>query len=175
MTTKILNLGCGNDFYGTDRIDICKTPATTKVWDIDNKKLPYPNEYFDEIFCKSVIEHMRNLGNFIKECYRVLKKGGKLYVRTDYSGYLPVHIGYRYEHNRSLYYAHQSSEDHHYHHFTESHLRYLFKSFKIKNIKLIYGGGNPIKNFICRILPKRLGVVHLDLYASKSIKEGKSK
>ena len=68
MEKRILNIGCGNSRYGTDRIDLYKTPTTTKVVDIE-KKLPYPNNYFDEIYCKSVIEHIKNLGIFIDECH----------------------------------------------------------------------------------------------------------
>ncbi len=74
MDRKILNLGCGNDMYGTHRIDVFKTSATTEVADI-NGKLPYPDNYFDEIYCKSVLEHIKNLGMFSDECFRVLRGG----------------------------------------------------------------------------------------------------
>jgi len=163
---RILNLGCGEDLYGTDRIDFVKTSATTKVCDFE-KKLPFKENTFDEVYCKSVLEHIRNLKTFLDEIYRVLKSGGKLYIRTDHSGYLPVHLSYKHKHNKSLHYEYQDSEDKHYHHFVESHLRYLFKRFKIEKIVPIYGGGNNFKRILSKLLPKRLGVVHLDLYATK--------
>jgi len=31
---RILNIGCGNQTYGTERIDIVKTKTTTKVCDV---------------------------------------------------------------------------------------------------------------------------------------------
>ena len=37
---RILNLGCGNDMHGTDRVDLFKTPATTAVVNLDKEKLP---------------------------------------------------------------------------------------------------------------------------------------
>jgi len=98
---RILNLGCGKDTYGTDRIDMFKTPATTKVCDF-NKKLPYKDETFDEVYCKSVIEHVKNLDLFEREIYRVLKLGGHLYIRTDFAGYLPMFMFKSHEHNKIL-------------------------------------------------------------------------
>jgi len=163
---RILNLGCGNDFYGTDRVDFVKTCATTKVCDLE-EKLPFEDKTFDEVYCKSVLEHIRNLKTFISEIYRVLKKGGKLYVRTDHSGYMPTHLFKKHEHNKSLHYSYQDIEDKHYHHFVESHLRFLFKDFQIDKIVYVYGGGSIIKKVLAKLLPKNLGVVHLDLCATK--------
>src|SRR3989338_7074845 len=100
MDKKILNLGCGNDTYGTHRIDAFKTQSTTEVGDL-NKKLPYPDGHFDEIYCKSVLEHIKNLGTFSDECYRVLKKGGKIWLRTDHAGFMLLHLLKRNEHNKA--------------------------------------------------------------------------
>ena len=46
------------------------------------KKLPYKNNSFDLIFCKSFIEHIREPDTLIKECYRILKKNGVLILLT---------------------------------------------------------------------------------------------
>ena len=40
---RTLNIGCGKDNWGTDRIDLYKTPITTKVINVDISKLPYKN------------------------------------------------------------------------------------------------------------------------------------
>ena len=135
---RILNIGCGNSFYGTDRIDLYESPSTTKVCNIE-EKLPFKDNSFDEIYCKSVLEHIKNLGLFVEECFRVLKYGGKIWIRTDFAGYLPTHLFKSHEHNRLLdvqysvkgqAYGHEQNEDAHYHLFVESHLRKLFKKFK---------------------------------------------
>jgi SAM-dependent methyltransferase len=102
MTERTLNLGCGKDMWGTDRIDMYKTPATTKVWNVSEKKLPYKNETFDAIKAHSTLEHFKNPGMVADECYRVLKKGGKLFVRVDYAGYLPMFLFKTHEHNEIL-------------------------------------------------------------------------
>lgn len=48
--------------------------------------LPYPSDYFDRIFCISVIEHMPDdiLAQAMKEMERVLKPGGLLLLTFDF-------------------------------------------------------------------------------------------
>jgi len=174
---RILNLGCGNDNYGTHRIDIFKTSATTEIGDL-NKKLPYPGNYFDEVYCKSVLEHIKNLGNFSDEVYRVLKKGGKLRLRTDNAGFLLVHLSKNHEHNKAYErlfefnpFGHKqkdkSIEDHHYALFVPSHLRHLFGKFRNHRFSYFYGGSNKLKRFIYKILPKHTGACHIEMTAYK--------
>lgn len=50
--------------------------------DINNQKIPFDNETFDVIYSKSVIEHLQSPENYFRECYRVLKKGGKIITFT---------------------------------------------------------------------------------------------
>lgn len=149
---KILNLGCGNDYHGTHRIDVFKTAATTEVADL-NGKLPYPNNYFDEIYCKSVIEHIKNLETFSDECYRVLKNKGKIWIRTDNAGFMLLHLWKRHEHNKAYEklfnnnpFGHKQKkreiEDHHYHLFVTSHLHFLFSKFRNHKFSYFYGGSN---------------------------------
>ena len=78
---KILNLGCGNETYGDVRVDISQTPATTLLFDMNNK-FPLKSNSFDEVYCKSTLEHIKNLGVFVDECYRVLRKNGKTRICT---------------------------------------------------------------------------------------------
>jgi len=44
--------------------------------DIENDPFPYEDDYFDFVYSKSVIEHVTNTDNFLKESLRVLKPGG---------------------------------------------------------------------------------------------------
>lgn len=84
---KLLDNGCGRgDFlnafsalgletYGTDISNFCDRAV---VVDLERDRLPFPDEYFDIVFTKSVIEHLMNCENYISEMKRVLKKGGRL-------------------------------------------------------------------------------------------------
>jgi len=42
----------------------------------------FPNNSFHTIICNQVIEHVNDDGKLIKEAYRVLKPGGKMYLST---------------------------------------------------------------------------------------------
>lgn len=170
---RILNIGCGNDKYGTDRIDMYKTEATTIVYDI-NKGIPFESDYFDEVYSKSVLEHIKDLNIFTNEIYRVLKPNGKLFIRTDFAGYLPMYMFKSHEHNQMLKhhyqsksYNHEQIDDRHYHLFVESHLRELFKRFKDIEINYICFGRNKIINFILNLIPFNMGMIHIELKAKK--------
>ncbi|MFC1785302.1 methyltransferase domain-containing protein [Candidatus Neomarinimicrobiota bacterium] len=82
--SRNLHLGCGNkplknflnlDYYNTKYID-------EKV-DL-NKPLPYENNSFNLIYSDNVFEHIENLIDLIKECYRILKKDGHLIIKVPY-------------------------------------------------------------------------------------------
>jgi SAM-dependent methyltransferase len=44
--------------------------------DLEKDRFPFNDNYFDIVFSKSVLEHVYNIDNIIKETYRVLKPGG---------------------------------------------------------------------------------------------------
>lgn len=48
----------------------------------DGARLPFPDGCFDVVFSHSVIEHVSSAGDYLRECHRVLRKGGVLYLST---------------------------------------------------------------------------------------------
>ncbi|MDO8743416.1 MAG: class I SAM-dependent methyltransferase [Candidatus Azambacteria bacterium] len=92
---KLLDVGCGRgDFakgfkdaglevFGLDRekgnSEILKG-IEVKTGDIKNDPFPFEGETFDFVFSKSVIEHLLEPDNFMKECRRVLKPGGRIII-----------------------------------------------------------------------------------------------
>lgn len=170
---KILNIGCGYSLEGTDRIDFMKTSATTKVCDVE-KGLPYKNDTFDEIICYRVLEHLRNLKIFIDECFRVLKKGGKMCLQTDNAGFIIYHV--KNDHNLyverykdKFYTKDQPSNDHHYHLFVPSHLKYLFQMAGFQEMKISYiqRQNNKIKRIFLNLLPFNMGKEEIRIEAFK--------
>ncbi len=58
------------------------------------EKLPYESNSLDFIVSTDVFEHVQDLGMVLNECYRVLKKGGKLCVAfPQYMQPLEAHLG----------------------------------------------------------------------------------
>lgn len=96
---KILDVGCGrgNIFFdfikhgcniiGVDRsalhLQILKDRANgipVEVYNSPAETLPFPDKIFDFIHCNEVIEHTDDPEKVLKECNRVLKDRGKMYI-----------------------------------------------------------------------------------------------
>ena len=142
MKKKILNVGCGNDTYGTDFVDLYPSRPEVKKCHFDEKKLPYKNNTFDEVFCKGVIEHVKDPGRLIREMKRVLKKHGKLVIITDNAHFLGFHIigtmhtgGYE-KHGRVG--GGSGSKDRHYSFYTINHLKNHLEMAGMKEIRINY-------------------------------------
>lgn len=84
---RLLDNGCGRgDFlrafselgleaYGTD---ISNVYDKVENVNLESEQLPFPDNYFDIVFSKSVIEHITNCEHYVGEMRRVLKRGGVL-------------------------------------------------------------------------------------------------
>jgi 2-polyprenyl-3-methyl-5-hydroxy-6-metoxy-1,4-benzoquinol methylase len=56
--------------------------ANAVVAEIGDQAFPLPDNSFDVVFTKSVIEHVENWEQFLSEIFRVLKPGGSVIVMT---------------------------------------------------------------------------------------------
>ena len=88
---KLLEPGCGRgDFLagfqhqGLDCSGLDLSPEAGKLLNhvevrranFEKDKFPYPDNCFDVIYHKSLLEHLKEPENFMKEAFRVLKPGG---------------------------------------------------------------------------------------------------
>lgn len=73
-------------YYGIEWNKECVTIARGKGLNVQqgdlNKILPYEENQFTCVFGLSVLEHLLNGCNYLKECHRTLKPGGKLVILT---------------------------------------------------------------------------------------------
>lgn len=87
MPAKKLNLGCGTDIKnpndGWVNLDVLPLPGVDVVHDIEKPPLPFSDELFDEIFCRDVLEHI-DYAPLMRELYRILKPGGKIFIRSPH-------------------------------------------------------------------------------------------
>ncbi len=88
---KLLDLGCGLKAHGQafERLGYDVTYCDFEPEDISidfcdlNDKIPYEDNTFDVIYCWQVIEHLIDTRfNWIYECHRILKPGGRLIFST---------------------------------------------------------------------------------------------
>lgn len=79
---KRLNVGCGfqNREYGEIGLDTniaCKPDVCGDIQD-----LPFKDESFDSIYACHVLEHVPNIVKTMNECWRILKKDGRMDIRV---------------------------------------------------------------------------------------------
>ena len=79
---KGLNLGCGTHFHPAwTNIDVSHVSPHVRIRDV-RKGLPFSDETFDVVYHSHLLEHLPREAAlpFIKECYRVLRRGGIIRV-----------------------------------------------------------------------------------------------
>jgi SAM-dependent methyltransferase len=72
-------ISCGVKGYGVDRSYAAEKycpDADLRIANLEAEALPYPDNYFDVVYSKSVIEHFYYPEKLLQEIYRVLKPGG---------------------------------------------------------------------------------------------------
>ncbi len=95
MGSSLLDVGCGRgdlvrgfrtlglEAWGLDRErSQAHADIQIKYVNIETEPFPFDDEQFDVVFSKSLIEHLHNPNNFMRECYRILKPGGRIILMT---------------------------------------------------------------------------------------------
>lgn len=132
---KILNVGCGYDTYGTDFIDLYPKRKEVKPYNADEDAIPYPDNTFDIVYSRCVLEHVRNQGLFFSEMKRVLKPKGKLILITDNALYWGWHFN---KVHKGGYDGEHGEFDYHYSLFTMKHLENHATQQEFKHITIHY-------------------------------------
>jgi predicted SAM-dependent methyltransferase len=78
-------LGCGEvREKNAVHVDIVDTAATDVVHDLNVTPWPLEDEAFDEAVAQDIVEHLTSLIAFMDECWRILRPGGKVTIRTPH-------------------------------------------------------------------------------------------
>ena len=65
---KKLNLGCGKDIKkGYINIDQSKLDGVDVVHDLNKYPWPFPKNYFDEVYARDAIEHLKDIFKVMNE------------------------------------------------------------------------------------------------------------
>ena len=66
---------------GNKNIQTARLEDSITLVQVDSKKMPYPDESFDQVISNSIIHHIPNPLECFKEMIRVTKKDGLLFIR----------------------------------------------------------------------------------------------
>jgi 2-polyprenyl-3-methyl-5-hydroxy-6-metoxy-1,4-benzoquinol methylase len=80
FTKRMLERGV--DVFSADYENIIRIPHPKFSFADMNARLPYADGAFDAVICIDGIEHIERPFDFIRECQRILRKGGVLIVST---------------------------------------------------------------------------------------------
>ncbi|MDD4908445.1 MAG: class I SAM-dependent methyltransferase, partial [Candidatus Omnitrophica bacterium] len=88
---KILDVGCSkNKMKGAIGLDINKESHADIVCDLE-KIFPIKDNSFDRVYCKHLLEHLKDPESVIREIYRVSKDGGRVTLEVPH---FSSHIAY---------------------------------------------------------------------------------
>jgi len=86
-----LNIGCGEDIKeGYVNIDNRNLKGVDVILDL-NEKLPFHNNYAEEVLAQDVMEHLDTIG-LLKEIHRILIQGGQVIIRVPHYSSRHNHI-----------------------------------------------------------------------------------
>lgn len=78
-----LNLGCARDIRsGYINVDIIGNPDVKH--DLNVYPFPFKENSVDFILASSILEHLQEPYKFLRECQRILKKGGRMKIRVPH-------------------------------------------------------------------------------------------
>lgn len=133
-TGNILDLGCGdspyrflinetsNRYYGVDIYESANFEyQRTDVTHFDGQNIPFNDNYFDNIICTEVLEHVQEFQVLINEVNRVLKPGGSAlftipwsaryhYIPNDFFRYTPSALEFIFKEFSSVKITHRGTD-----------------------------------------------------------------
>lgn len=93
---RVLDLGCGDSPYRTEVLELAdeyigvdwglsyhENPHVD-VWACLTERLPFDEGYADTILAFNVMEHLPEPAFFLKECHRVLRTNGVVFITTPF-------------------------------------------------------------------------------------------
>lgn len=148
---KVLDLGCGYNGYFLNNIT-GQFPNLIEAAGVDlsvnqnlnapkvnlfsgdlNKRLPFADNTFDIVFSTAVLEHLVDYNLALKEMYRVLNDGGRLFLTTPAPAAKPVLEFLSYK--LGLIEEHEIRD--HKKYFSRRELRSLFKDLGFREIRVM--------------------------------------
>jgi len=81
----VLDLGCGLAKHpGAIGVDHDPQASPDLLHDLDSHPYPLPSDHFREVICQDVLEHVQDVGAFLREVHRVARAGAVVRIRTPH-------------------------------------------------------------------------------------------
>ena len=117
-TSKIIGIDPLMNYFKRN-LNLIKSNKKIKLIQGTGENIKFKKNKIDYIFCVNVLDHVNDPKKVIKECERVLKKNGQLYVS--------VHVIFPYL--KPIKNLIKYFDKNHPHHFLESEFQNLLKKF----------------------------------------------
>lgn len=143
---SILDVGCGNGWVAKKFLSKGKLVLSLDVSAVnpskakelypsekhfgvvaDSFQLPFNENSFDCVIASEIIEHVVDPKEFIKELFRVVKKGGRLIITTPYKEKLIYHL--------CIHCNKKTPANAHIHSFDETKLESFYKESDLKSFE----------------------------------------
>ncbi len=161
-----LNIGCGKDIRtGYINLDLKKLPGVDVVHNLNKIPYPFKDNYFDEIICYNVLEHMDNFLAVVEELYRISKNGAIIQVEVPFFHSLEAFADPTHKNFFTLDTFDYLTKDHYFNYY--SHVRFevlekkLIPTFLGRMVPL------PIRNFTALVFGQICKGIHFKLKVIK--------
>ena len=158
-------------------MDIVQLDNVDVVADIE-KKLPFEDDYFDEIYADNVLEHVENLEGVLKELHRICKRDGLIYIIVPHFSFFGSYTDPTHKRFFGYYTLDYFTDNSHYNFYYNIRFEVVNRKFQyywIKNKQHIIKGHVmtylinfwPLfyERFICWIIP--VHEIHITLRPNK--------
>lgn len=96
-------MGCGFDIKeGYVNLDMRKKEGVDVVHDLNKFPYPFKDNTFDYIYCVRTLEHLDDIVRIMEEVYRILKPGGRIFVRVPYFNHFNTYRDFTHRHAFTL-------------------------------------------------------------------------
>lgn len=126
--------------FGIDYIDnteIMPEGYTFKRADLNNERIPFDNDMFDLIVASHIIEHLKEPLEFFKECVRVLKPNGLLYLEAPSENSIRI-AGMKFDYEQFYSLSYYDDPTHTMRPYTAQSFYRMAKYFSAKPLKVGY-------------------------------------